>query len=457
MTLGEIAAVVDGHVEASLSDVRVTAEAFVDSRAPVAGGLFVALAGERTDGHDHAAGAMAHGAAAVLASTPVAAPAVVVGDVLAALARLASHVLRRIPDATVIGITGSSGKTSTKDLVAQLLPRLGPTVAPPGSFNNELGHPYTVLLATPQTRYLVLEYSARGLGHIAALCAVARPDIAVELNVGTAHIGEFGSADVVARAKAELVAGLGPDAVAVLNADDPRVRAMAEATDARVVLTGRAADADVRATDVTLDGRGRPSYILHAAGEQAAVRLPLFGEHAVANSLAAAAVARELGLGVADIAAALGEVRAVSRWRMEVGERADGVTVVNDAYNANPESMAAALRALAAMGADRRTWAVLGGMAELGERAGPEHDALGRLVNDLGIDRLVAVGPQASGVHAGAVHAGRSEEESSHVPDIDAALRLLHDELRPGDVVLVKASRAAGLERLALSLLEGGA
>ncbi|MDP9240032.1 MAG: UDP-N-acetylmuramoyl-tripeptide--D-alanyl-D-alanine ligase [Actinomycetota bacterium] len=458
LSLAEVAAITGGRLaDAPDPGTTITGGVVFDSRLAGVGDLFLALPGERSDGHHHAGAAVASGAVAVLATHPVGVPAVVVDDVLAALSLLARGVLERLRQVTVVGITGSSGKTSTKDLIAQLLPLLGPTVAPPGSFNNELGHPYTVLLATPETRYLVLEYSARGLGHIAALCDVARPDVAVELNVGTAHIGEFGSAEIVAQAKAELVAGLRPDAVAVLNADDPRVRAMAGSTEARVVLTGRAADADVRATDVRLDERGRPSYTLHAAGEQAGVRLPLFGEHAVANSLAAAAVAHELGLGLDDIAAALGEVRAVSRWRMEVSERADGVTVVNDAYNANPESMAAALRALAAMGGARRTWAVLGHMAELGERAGPEHDALGRLVNDLGIDRLVAVGPLAEGVHAGAVQTGRSEEESFQVPDIDAALRLLHAELRPGDVVLVKASRAAGLERLAQSLLEGGA
>jgi len=458
LSLAELAAVTGGRLaDAPDPGAMITGGVVFDSRLAGAGDLFLALPGERTDGHDHAGAASAAGAAAVLAARPVGVPAVIVDDVLAALSLLARAVLRRLPQITVVGVTGSSGKTSTKDLIAQLLPRLGPTVAPPGSFNNEIGHPYTVLLANAETRYLVLEYSARGLGHIAALCAVARPQIAVELNIGTAHIGDFGSVEVVAQAKAELVAGLGPDAVAILNADDPRVRAMAGATAARVVLTGRAADADVRATDVRLDERGRPSYTLHAAGEQAAVRLPLFGEHAVANSLAAVAVALELGLGLADVAAALGGVRAVSPWRMEVTERADGVTVVNDAYNANPESMAAAVRALAAMGGGRRTWAVLGQMAELGDRAGPEHRALGRLVNDLGVDRLVAVGPLASGVHAGAVQAGRSERESSHVPDIDAALRLLHAELRPPDVVLVKASRAAGLERLALALLEDSA
>lgn len=457
LALSEVAAITGGRLLDAPDPCAVVTGVVFDSRQAGPGDLFLALRGERSDGHDAAGAARAAGAVGVLATRQVGEPAVVVGDVLTALSALAHAVLGRLPRVTVVGITGSSGKTSTKDLVAVLLGRLGPTVAPPGSFNNELGHPYTVLLATEQTRYLVLEYSARGLGHIAALCRVATPQIAVELNVGSAHLGEFGSAEVVAQAKAELVADLPATAVAVLNADDPRVRAMAGATAARVVLTGTAADADVRAAAVRLDDRGRPSYTLVAGGQQAPVQLPLHGEHHVANSLAAAAVAIELGLPVAAVAGALAQVRPVSRWRMEVSERTDGITVVNDAYNANPESMRAALRALVAMGAGRRTWAVLGHMAELGPHSQPAHDALGRLVNKSGVDRLVAVGPAAAPVHAGAVQAGSRGEESVLVPDIDAALRLLRSELRTGDMVLVKASRAAGLERVALALVEDGA
>lgn len=455
LPLVELAGLVGGRlVDAPDPGALVTRGVVFDSRQVEPGDLFLALPGEHADGHDFAAAALAAGAAAVVATRPVGGPAVVVDDVLAALARLAHGVLGRLPEVTVVGITGSSGKTSTKDLVADLLGRLGPTVAPPGSFNNEIGLPYTVLLAAAQTRFLVLEYSARGLGHIAALCAIARPHIAVELNVGTAHIGEFRSAEVITAAKGELVTALAPDGVAVLNADDARVRSMAGLTAARVVLAGTSPDADVRAEDVRLDDRGRPSYTLVAAGERAEVALPLFGAHHVANSLAAAAVALELGLPPAEVAAALRAVRPHSRWRMEVVQRADGVTVVNDAYNANPESMAAALRALVAMSRGRRSWAVLGPMAELGDRTGPEHLAAGRLARQLGVDRLVAVGEAAAAVHAGAVQEGSRGEESAQVPDIDAAVQLLRAQLRPGDVVLVKASRAAGLERLASQLLQ---
>lgn len=455
LPLAELAGLAGGRlVDAPDPGALVTGGVVFDSRQVGPGDLFLALPGEHADGHDFAAAALAAGARAVVATRPVGGPAVLVGDVLAALARLAHGVLGRLPQVTVVGITGSSGKTSTKDLVADLLVCLGPTVAPPGSFNNEIGLPYTVLLAGPQTRYLVLEYSARGLGHIAALCAIARPHIAVELNVGTAHIGEFRSAEVIAAAKGELVTALAADGVAVLNADDQRVRSMAGLTAARVVLAGTGSDADVRAEDVRLDDRGRPSYTLVAAGERAEVALPLFGAHHVANSLAAAAVALELGLPPADVAAALRAVRPLSRWRMEVVQRPDGVTVVNDAYNANPESTAAALRALVAMSRGRRSWAVLGPMAELGDRTGPEHLAAGRLARQLGVDRLVAVGEAAAAVHAGAVQEGSRGEESAQVPDIEAAVRLLRAQLRPGDVVLVKASRAAGLERLAAQLLQ---
>ncbi|HEX6755332.1 MAG TPA: UDP-N-acetylmuramoyl-tripeptide--D-alanyl-D-alanine ligase [Mycobacteriales bacterium] len=456
LTLAEVAAAVGGELSGVPDPAaRVTGDVELDSRRIGPGGLFVALAGERVDGHEHAADAVAAGAVAVLAARPVGVPAVVVPDVAAALAALATAVLARLPAVEVVGITGSSGKTSTKDMLAQLLARLGPTVAPPGSFNNELGHPYTVLRCTEQTRYLVLEKSSRGRGHIAWLTRVARPRIGAVLNVGSAHLGEFGSREEIALAKGELVEALPADGVAVLNADDPLVSAMASRTAARVVLVGLSPRASVRAADVRLDGAGRPSYRLVTPAGEADVTLGVYGDHQVANSLAAAAVALELGMPLADVAAGLGEARALSKWRMEVTERPDGVLVVNDAYNANPESMAAALRALRTMSRGRRSWAVLGAMGELGDAAGEQHAAIGRLARSLGVDRLLVVGPDAHPIHepgdaAGGEWAGRSE----FVPDVDAAVERLRAELRPQDVVLVKASRAAGLERVALALLQ---
>ena len=449
LTLAEVADAVRGELhDVPDPKVPVTGDVELDSRRIRPGGLFVALAGERVDGHEHAAGAVGAGAVGVLAARPVGVPAVVVPDVPAALADLARAVLDRLPDVTVVGLTGSSGKTSTKDLLAQLLAELGPTVAPPGSFNNELGHPYTVLRSTVDTRYLVLEKSARGIGHVAWLTRIARPRIGVVLNVGTAHLGEFGSRQNIALAKGELVEALPADGVAVLNADDPLVLAMADRTAARVITVGLADTADVRAADVTLDERGTPSYELVTAAGSAPVTLAVHGEHQVGNSLAAAAVALELGMPLPAVADARGRARALSRWRMEVTERPDGVLVVNDAYNANPESMAAALRALTTMARGRRSWAVLGEMAELGASAADEHRRVGELTAELGVDRVVVVGPDAQRLYAAA------REGAVHVDDADAAIALLRAQLRPEDVVLVKASRAAGLERVALALAE---
>jgi UDP-N-acetylmuramoyl-tripeptide--D-alanyl-D-alanine ligase len=388
-----------------------------------------------------------------------------VDDAAAALAALAGAVVRRLPATTVVGVTGSSGKTSTKDLLAQVLRRIGPTVAPPGSFNNELGHPYTVLRAEADTQFLVLEKSARGIGHIRYLTEIAPPRIGVVLNVGSAHLGEFGSREAIAIAKGELVEAL-PSAdaggVAVLNADDPLVREMRRRTAARVVLFGESDSADVRAESVDLDELGRASFGLVTPTGQARVRLRVVGAHQVSNALAVAAVALECGMSTSEVAAALSEATAQSRWRMELTERTDGVLVVNDAYNANPESMRAALEALAALARGRaatggRAFAVLGPMAELGSDARAEHEAIGRLAAGLGIARIVAVGEEARPVVAGAALRGSADEAVRWVPDVDEAVALLRDELRPGDVVLVKASRAASLERVALAIADDSA
>ncbi|MCU1656106.1 MAG: murF, partial [Pseudonocardiales bacterium] len=455
LTLGEIAEIVGGRLVGADPSTAVTARVEFDSRAVAPGGLFLALPGEHVDGHDFVPAAAAGGAVAAIVTRPVQGPAIEVTDGFAALAALAAAVLRRLRHVTVIGITGSSGKTSTKDLVAQLLARLGPTVAPPGSFNNELGHPYTVLLADEGTRYLVLETSARGIGHIRYLTGIAPPRIGVALNVGSAHLGEFGSREAIAQAKGELVEALPAAAdggVAVLNADDALVLAMRSRTAARVVTFGEAAAADVRADDVNLDELGRPAFRMHAAGIAVDVQLRLAGAHQVGNALAAAAVALECGLPLDQVAAGLGAAVPASRWRMEVTERRDGVVVINDAYNANPESMRAALKALAAVSRARRdrgarSFAVLGLMAELGPDGPAEHDALGRLAVRLDISHVIAVGEQARPIQHGAALEGSWDGESSWVPDTDAAVALLRAQLRPGDVVLVKASRAASLER----------
>ncbi|MFC7991353.1 UDP-N-acetylmuramoyl-tripeptide--D-alanyl-D-alanine ligase [Streptomyces pilosus] len=466
LSLAEIAEVVGGQTH-DIPDpsVQVTGPVVRDSREAGPGSLFVAFVGERVDGHDYAAAVVEAGAAAVLASRPVGVPAIVVEDVQAALGALARHVVGRL-GATLVALTGSAGKTSTKDLIAQVLGSKAPTVFTPGSLNNEIGLPLTALTATEETKFLVLEMGARGIGHIRYLTGLTPPKVGLVLNVGSAHIGEFGGREQIAQAKGELVESL-PAAedggTAILNADDPLVKAMASRTKAKVILFGESGEADVRAENVRLTDSGQPSFRLHTPSGASDVTMRLYGEHHVSNALAAAAVAHELGMSADEIARALSEAGSLSRWRMEVTERPDGVTVVNDAYNANPESMKAALRALVAMGgASRaqggRTWAVLGKMAELGDEALAEHDAVGRLAVRLNVSKLVAVGGrEAAWLQLGAYNEGSWGEESVHVSDAQAAVDLLRSQLRPGDVVLVKASRSVGLERVVQALLETGA
>jgi len=474
LTLAEIAEATGGRLHNATGDETVTGSVEFDSRQLGAGGLFVAVPGERVDGHDFGAAAMKQGAVGVLAAREVDAPAVIVpavadahvgsvalaGDtdgsgaaVLAGLAAIARAVVDRLPNLTVVGVTGSSGKTSTKDLISQVLEPLGPTVAPPGSFNNELGHPWTVLRADETTKHLVLELSARGPGHIRALCETAPPNIGVVLNVGSAHLGEFGSREGIAQTKGEL-AEAATD-VAILNADDPLVKAMADRAKARVVLVGE--NQEVRAADIQLDEQARATFQLVTPKGTAKVTLGLHGAHHVGNALSAAAVALELGGTPEGIARSLSDAQRRSARRMEVTTRDDGVTIVNDSYNANPESMSAALRTLARMAGpdkERRTWAVLGVMGELGDEGADAHEEIGRLAARLGIDRLVAVDEQAGAIQHGArLEGSGTGEEPVLVPDVKAAVALLDTELRPGDVVLVKASKVAALWQVADALL----
>jgi UDP-N-acetylmuramoyl-tripeptide--D-alanyl-D-alanine ligase len=430
----------------------VTGPVVIDSRQAEPGSLFAALPGERADGHDFAAAAAAAGATVVLAQRPVGVPALIVPDVTAALGQLARAVLGRIGDPVVVGITGSAGKTTTKDLAAQLIEPLGPTVSPRNSFNNDIGLPLTVLRADEQTRYLIAEMSARGTGHIARLCAIAPPSIGAVLCVGHAHAGDFGGIDAVARAKSELPAALPPDGWALLNADDPRVRAMAAVTQAEVMLFGRSDEAAVRATGVTVDETGRPAFTLVTPSGSAPVRLRLRGEHNVSNALAAAAIADRLGRSAADIAAGLSAAEARSRWRMEVTERPDGVTVINDAYNANPEAMRAALSTLQIIARGRRAFAVLGYMTDLGPEEVPAHEQLGRDAAGADLAGLIVVGDAAAPILAGAKTHPTWRGELLGVSDTSAAIQAMRDRLRPGDAVLVKASRVAAIEGIALAL-----
>jgi UDP-N-acetylmuramoyl-tripeptide--D-alanyl-D-alanine ligase len=452
LDLGEVARLTGGRLTAGTDPARVVSgPVVIDSRRATSGGLFVCLVGERVDGHAFAADAVRAGAVAVLAAREVDVPAVIVDDPQRALGLLAAGMLTRADQCTVVGVTGSSGKTSTKDLLAQVLTSYGPVVAPENSFNNELGLPLTVLSVDEQTATLVCEYSARGRGHITYLCTIAPPEIGVVLNVGSAHLGEFGSLDAIAAAKGELVEALPATGSAVLNADDERVRAMADRTSARVVLFGTTSDADVLLSDVELDDLARPSFRLHTFAGDAKVRLQLSGEHHAMNAAATAAAALCRGLALDDIVAGLEGAGVRSAHRMDVRQRSDGLLVVDDAYNANPESMRAALDAFSRLAAGRRRWAVLGEMRELGEESEALHRAVGAAVVATGVDELLAVDAAAP-----IAEAARSHEWSGHarvVPDAAAAAALLTKELRSTDAVLVKASNSLRLWEVADQIL----
>jgi UDP-N-acetylmuramoyl-tripeptide--D-alanyl-D-alanine ligase len=444
LTLAEIRDLTGGRVVGTETpdDIVVDGVVTTDSRDVTPGSLYVARVGEHADGHAYVGAAVEAGAVAALTSRPVEGVAqVVVDDVQTAFGAVARGVVDRAPELRIVGITGSSGKTSTKDLLAAVLESVAETVAPVNSLNGEIGVPLTVCRVTPTTRFLVAEMGARGIGHIDYLTRIAPPQVAVVLNVGTAHVGEFGSRANIAAAKAELPRAVPAEGLAVLNADDPLVAAMRDGLACRVQLVGISPDADVRAEDVVLDELGRAAYTLVSPAGSARITLRQSGAHHVGNSLAVAAAALELGLSLDQVAAGLSAAEAVSRWRMELSERADGVLVVNDAYNANPDSMRAALDAVAAMRVAGRRWAVLGGMLELGDDSEAEHTAVGAYAAGLGFDHLVAVGEGARPVAA-------AFPGAQWVPDTDAAHDLVDRLLAPGDVVLLKSSRDSGLRWL---------
>ena len=453
-TLGAVADITGGRLHGCGPDeaaqVLVDGPVVTDSREAGPGSLYVARVGESADGHDFVPDAARAGAVAALTTREVdGLPCVVVEDEQAGFVALARHLVDSRPDLTVIGITGSSGKTSTKDLLGSVLAVDGETIAPVGSYNSEVGVPLTVCRITPTTRHLVVEMGARGIGHVDYLTRIAPPRIGIVLNVGHAHVGEFGSVEAIAEAKGELPAALPADGVAVLNADDPLVAAMAARTSAQVVLVGESAAAHVRATDITLDEAGAPSFTVTAPFGTAQVRLGLVGRHHVGNALAVIAAAHAAGMGFEQIVPALADARPLSRWRMEVTRREDGVVVVNDAYNANPDSMSAALRSLATMGAGGRRWAVLGAMLELGDASAELHAAVGREAAELGVDEVLVVGESAAAIADGARDNAREDGPRVRVvPDADAAEVVLVAELAAPDVVLFKSSRDAGLRWL---------
>jgi UDP-N-acetylmuramoyl-tripeptide--D-alanyl-D-alanine ligase len=462
VTVEEIATVLGTKLTSPGDPTALVTSLTADSRAVSAGALFAALRGEHVDGHDYVAAATAAGAAASLTRHPIeGAPCLVVVDPLVALGRLSRYLIDRASAGglQVIGITGSVGKTSTKDLLAQVLERAGPTVAAVGNLNNELGVPLTVGRVDSETRFLVAEMGARGIGHIAYLCDIAPPRVGVVLNVGQAHVGEFGGQVAIAQAKGELVEALPTEGCAVLNIDDPLVWSMRRRTRAQVLpwSTAQPLDGGVWASELVGDAHGRYSFMLHDGRDDQSefhVQLQLTGRHQVANAVAAAAAALAVGLELRHVAAALATADPRSRWRMELHDRSDGVTVINDSYNANPDSMRAALTTLADLGrAGRHTWAVLGDMLELGETAAEEHAAIGRFAAQTGVEHLVTIGEYATRITSAAVAAGLPATRAVPVTAKADAVAIVISDLAPGDVVLVKASRGLALDTVADDIL----
>ena len=463
-TAAEIAEITSGRLDA---DPGITPLSVVaDSREATPGSLYVAKPGEHADGHDFIGAAFAAGAVLSLVERPAAAPdgtaypSVLVADAVLAMGALAAEAVRRIravraeagDQLTVVGITGSAGKTTTKDLLAGILATEGNTVAPQGSYNGEVGVPLTVFRAGTDTRYLVIEMGATGIGHIRYLAEMVKPDIGVVLAVGTAHAGEFGGVENIALAKGEMVEGLSAAGTAVINLDDERVAAMHSRTPARLLgfsADGRQ-DAQVQALNVDTNAGGGPEFDLQLPDGDAPrhVSSRLIGAHHVGNLLAAAAAAWAAGVPGDHIAGSLSSQAAASRWRMERTERPDGITIINDAYNANPESMRAALRTLADLGRGRRTWAVLGAMLELGDDSIREHTAVGTQVVRLNISRLLVVGREARALYVSAVQEGSWGDECIFAETVDEAYGILDAELQPGDLVLFKSSNSVGLRHL---------
>jgi len=458
LTLAEVASAAGGTLRTEGTDANaetvVSGAVTTDSREIGPGDVFVAKRGEFDDGHRFAPAAAEQGAALLIVehALDLAVPQIVVDDSVEALGALATEVVRRVRDLgrlRIVGVTGSNGKTTTKNLLRAVLERVGPTVAARASYNNEVGAPVTMLELTEQTEFLVAEMGASGVGEIARLVKMARPDVGIVLKVGLAHAGEFGGIEQTVRAKSEMVTDLLGTDVAVLNADDPRVVPMAGLTAARVVWFGLGDDADVRATDLHVHARGTDFTVTVPGGESARVHFGVLGEHHVMNALAAVAASLQLGVGLADIVTALESVTLAERWRMQLMGGRDDVTVINDAYNASPDSMAAALKTLAQVKAPgTRTIAVLGEMSELGEFSGEEHDRIGLLAVRLGISQLVVVGQGARRLHISAINEGSWDGESAYVETADEAFELVTASVQPGDTVLVKSSNSAGLRLL---------
>ena len=460
LSVNEIAEAVDGKVEGD-GLIQITGSLETDSRLIKPGSVFVAKPGEVTDGHLFMDSAVAKGAVAAIVERIVegaSIPQIQVQDSVLALGKLAGYVLAKIRETStlkVVGITGSNGKTTTKNMLREILSTSGETIAPIESYNNEVGAPYSMLQTTLSTNYLIVELGADGLGSIDYLAQICKPDIGVVLKVGLAHVGEFGGIETTARIKSELPRALSKDALCLLNSDDGYVTEMAEVTQAKTIWFGTSSDAEYRATNQSVSISGTTFDLTWPDGTSTNFKLQILGEHHVMNALAAAAVADQLGIQREKIAEALGKMLLAERWRMQLLERNDGVTIINDAYNASPDSTKAALQTLAQLGkSGRRTIAILGEMAELGDLASEQHDAIGRIVVRLNIDQLIVVGQAAKLIHMGAEQEGSWAGESKFFESIDEALAYVRGMLVAGDLVLVKSSKSANLRFLGDNLME---
>lgn len=460
LSLLEIAQITSADLYGN-GETLVTGNVDTDSRRISQGSLFVAKPGEVTDGHLFIDNAIENGAVAVLVEHRVHQdiPQLVVTNVVHALGLLAKYVVAEVKSKgsmQVIGVTGSNGKTTTKNMLRAILSTNGATVAPEESFNNEVGAPYSMLKINLETKYLVVELGAGGPGSIRYLTDICKPDIAIELKVGLAHAGEFGGIESTENIKAELVEEISAESIALLNSDDSRVAQMKSRTKAKVLSFGTSSEASYRATNISVSIAGT-SFTFHAPNHDAVkVQLHILGEHHIYNALAALATADLLGVELMSAIAALEAMPIAERWRMELNYRNDGLTVINDAYNASPESMRAALQTLAELGrqSGKKTVAVLGEMAELGEYSVAEHDAIGRLAVRLNLGQLVVVGVGAKMVHMGASLEGSWDGESKFFEQISEAEAYLREMLTGNEIVLVKSSKSANLRYLGDSLLE---
>ncbi len=437
-----IAKIVGGELHGV--DLLVTQAPVLNSADAIDGSLFLALKGENVDGHDFADDAFTRGAVVALVSKPIKGNYILVDDVTKALGALAHHVRITLTDLIVIGITGSQGKTTTKELLASVLSVVAETVAPSGNFNNDLGAPISLLRCTDKTRYCIVEMGARHLGDIAKLAEMTQPNIGVVLKVGSAHVGEFGSVELIAKTKSEMISSLNESAVAILGNYDPYTPAMAALHKGKSVLFGEDVSCAIRATDIEFR-EGRAHFDLVTPEGRSPVGLRIIGLHQVANALAVAAIATELGLSLDQISGGLSTAESNARWRMEITEL-PGVLLINDSYNASPEAMSAALSTLSLFAQERggQSWAFLGKMHELGESSQSDHAAIGTLAQELGIDHLVCVGAPE---YAAAMD--KNGSTSIHICDNKAQALAIAENLHHGDVLLIKASRSEKLEELA--------